>query len=93
MFYRNYENYGFTFFLFKYVDRNDLPSVQATITNNILKDVPLLFLFFIFLAKVAVIQKFPWHAISSNMAAPYKTLLNFGNIEIFELQLLCQNYD
>ena len=30
---------------------------------------------------------------SSNMAAPYKTLYNFGNIEIFELQLLRRNYD
>ena len=32
-------------------------------------------------------------AMSSNMAAPYKTLFNFGNIENFELQLLHQNYD
>ena len=29
----------------------------------------------------------------SNMTTPYKILLNFGNIEIFELQLLHQNYD
>ena len=31
-----------------------------------------------------------WHVIEH--AAPYKTLY-FGNIEIFELQLLRQNYD
>ena len=31
--------------------------------------------------------------VPSNMAASYKTLFNFGNIEIFELQLLRQNYD
>ena len=30
---------------------------------------------------------------SSDMAAPYKTIFNFKNIEIFELQLLRQNYD
>ena len=40
--------------------------------------------------KVAVIQKFQyfqsfvWGDMSCNMAAQYKTLLNFGNIEIFE---------
>ena len=46
--------------------------------------------------EVAVIQKFqyfPKYGTASNMAAPYKTLFNFGNIEIFESQLLCQNYD
>ena len=33
------------------------------------------------------------HSMSSNVAAQNKTLFNFGNIEIFELQLLRQNYD
>ena len=33
------------------------------------------------------------HVMSSNMAVPYKTLFNFGDIEIFELQLLHQKYD
>ena len=35
----------------------------------------------------------PCHAMPSNMAAPHKTIFNFGNIESFELRLLCQNYD
>ena len=56
-----------------------------------------------FFSKVAVIKKFQYFqnynrvlhgaAMLDEMAAPYKTLFNFGNIEIFELQLLRQNDD